>query len=145
MMFVRNSNTGEMIMLQFFPKSYIAETLQWRHNEHDGISNHQPHDCLLNSLFKRRSKKLSKLRVPGPCEGNSPVTGEFPAKRASNAKNGSIWWRHHENICSCHDKTAVMPRAEFGEQIWFMMENPRWNGYKTTVHTEHTSNTSSKL
>ena len=22
--------------------------LQWRHNEHDGVSNHQPHDCLLN-------------------------------------------------------------------------------------------------
>ena len=22
--------------------------LQWRHNGHDGVSNHQPHDCLLN-------------------------------------------------------------------------------------------------
>ena len=30
-----------------------------------------------------------------PCEGNSPVTGEFPAQRASNAENVSIWWRHH--------------------------------------------------
>ena len=20
-------------------------TLQWRHNERDGVSNHQPHDC----------------------------------------------------------------------------------------------------
>ena len=28
-------------------------------------------------------------------EGNSPVTGEFPAQRASNAENVSIWWRHH--------------------------------------------------
>ena len=27
--------------------------------------------------------------------GNSPVTGEFPAQRASNAENVSIWWRHH--------------------------------------------------
>ena len=41
------------------------------------------------------SKKTSKLRVTGLCEGNSPVTGEFPAQRASNAKNVSIWWRHH--------------------------------------------------
>ena len=24
-----------------------------------------------------------------------PVTGEFPAQRASNAENVSIWWRHH--------------------------------------------------
>ena len=23
------------------------------------------------------------------------VTGEFPAKMASNAENVSIWWRHH--------------------------------------------------
>ena len=48
-----------------------------------------------NRLFRRRSKKTSKLRVTGPCEGNSPVTGEFPTQRASNAKNASIWWRHH--------------------------------------------------
>ena len=36
-------------------------TLQWRHNGHDSVSNHQPHDCLLNRLFRRRSKKTSKL------------------------------------------------------------------------------------
>ena len=45
-----------------------------------GVSNHQPHDCLLNRLFKRRSKKTSKLRVTGLCEWNSPVTGEFADK-----------------------------------------------------------------
>ena len=45
--------------------------------------------------FRRRSKKTSKLRFTGLCVGNSPVTGEFPAQRASNAENVSIWWRHH--------------------------------------------------
>ena len=69
--------------------------LQRRVNERDCVSNHQPHDCLLKHLFGRRSKKTSKLRVTGLCEGNSPVTGEFPAQRASNAENVSIWWRHH--------------------------------------------------
>ena len=71
-------------------------TLQWRRNEHDGVPNHQRHDYLPNRLFKRRSKKTSKLRVTGLCDGNSSVTGEFPAQRASNAENVSIWWRHHE-------------------------------------------------
>ena len=71
------------------------DALQWRHNEHDGVSNHQPSDCLLNRLFRRRWKKTSKLRVIGLGEGNSPVTGEFPAQRASNAENASIWWLHH--------------------------------------------------
>ena len=61
-------------------------TFQLRHNERDGISNHQPHDCLLNLLFRRRSKKTSKLRGTGLCAGNSPVTDEFPAQRASNAE-----------------------------------------------------------
>ena len=57
------------------------------YNGHDGVSNHQPYDCLLNRLFRRRSKKTSKLRVTGLCEGISPVTGEFPAQRTSNAEN----------------------------------------------------------
>ena len=37
--------------------------------------------------------KTSKLRVIGLCVGNSPGTGdgEFPAQRASNAENVSIW------------------------------------------------------
>ena len=61
-------------------------SLQWRHNEHNGFSNHQPHDC----LFKRRSKKTSRFRVTGLCEGNSPETGEFPTQRASNAENVSF-------------------------------------------------------
>ena len=63
----------------------------------NSVSNHQPHDCLLNCLFRHRSKKISQLRVAGLCEGNSSVTGEFSAKRSSNAENISIWWRHHEN------------------------------------------------
>ena len=69
--------------------------LRWRHNGYDSVSNHQPHDCLLNRLFRRRLKKTSKLRVTGLCAGNSPGSGEFPAQIASNAENVSIWWRHH--------------------------------------------------
>ena len=72
-------------------------TLRWRHNGHDSVSNHQHHHCLLNRLFRRRSKKTSKLRVTGLCVGNSPGTGEFPAQMASNAENVSIWWRHHDS------------------------------------------------
>ena len=48
--------------------------------------NHQSHGCLLNGLFRRRSKKTWKLRVTGLCAGNSPGTGEFPAQMASNGK-----------------------------------------------------------
>ena len=77
-------------------------SLQWRHNGPDRVSNHQPHQCLLNRLFRRRSKKTSKLRVTGLCAGNSPETGEFPAQMASNAKKVSIWWHHHVYLLNCH-------------------------------------------
>ena len=75
-------------------------TLRWRHNDHAGVSNHQPHGCLLNRSFRRKSKKTSKLCVTGLCAGNSSGTGEFPAQMASYAENVSIWWRHHDNIVS---------------------------------------------
>ena len=70
--------------------------LQLRHNESDDVSNRQPHDCLLNRLCKAQIK----ARVTGLCEGNSPVTGEFPAQKDSNTENVSIWCRHHGAICS---------------------------------------------
>ena len=76
-----------------FGESYLS--LRWRHNGCDGVSNHQPHDCLLNRLFRGRSKKTSKLHVTGLCAENSPGTGEFPAQMVSYAENVSIWWRHH--------------------------------------------------
>ena len=60
---------------------WLGITLQWRHNEHDGVSNHQPDDGLLKHLFRRRSTKISKLHVTGLCAWNSPVTGEFPAHK----------------------------------------------------------------
>ena len=73
-------------------------SLQWHHNGRDSVSNHQPRECLLSRLIRCRSKKSSKVRVTGLCAGNSPETGEFPAQRASDAENVSIWWRHHSNI-----------------------------------------------
>ena len=82
-----------------FPLPISHSALRWRHNDYAGVSNHQPHGCLLNRLFKRKSKKTSKLRVTGLCVGNSPGTGEFPAQKASYAENVSIWWRHHGIFC----------------------------------------------
>ena len=81
--------------ISYLTKLIMYTALQWRHNGHDSVSNHQPHDCLLNRLFRRRSKKTSKIRVTGLCAGNSPGAGEFPAQMAGNAENVSIWWRHH--------------------------------------------------
>ena len=82
-------------------------TLQWRHNGCDGVSNHQSHKCLLDRLFKLQIKENIKASRHWLCEGNSPVTGEFLAQRASNAENVSIWWRHHDQRPTHHGKWLI--------------------------------------
>ena len=57
-----------------------------------------------STVYSGRWKKTSKLRVTGLCEGNSPVTGEFPAQMVSEMKNASIWWRHHA-LCQSGSRT----------------------------------------
>ena len=100
-------------------------TLQCRYNGRDGVSNHQRHHCLLNLLLRRRSKKTPKLRVTRLCEGNSPVTSEFPAQMASNAENVSIWWRHNDG---CFRDTATITQLPQCQ-----VSNPEWYGYNRQV------------
>ena len=97
--------------------------LQWRHNGHDDVSNHQPHHFLLNRLFRSRSKKTSKLRVTGICAGDSPVPGDFPAHMASDTGNGSIWWRHHVifNLDRSIRKTPPTPFPNL-HVIWYSVK-----------------------
>ena len=115
-------------------KPLVFLSLRWRHNDHAGVSNHQPHGCLLNRLFMRKSKKTSKLRVTGLCVGNSPGTGEFPAQMASYAENVSIWWRHHvialshyiytkEDCTICNSPLIIIKDAGYFSKWWQLFTN----------------------
>ena len=123
-----------LVILNLFRKHRNA--LEWPHNGPDGVSNHH------SRLFRRRSKKIPKLRVTGLCEGNPPVTGGFPSQRASKAENVSIWWRHRD-ICSflnhswmngiVTDDLATQARTffvrrYFGGDMW------PWTDRSTLVH-----------
>ena len=61
-------------------------SLQWRHNGHDGVSDHKPHHCLRKRLFRRRLKKTSKLHVTGLCEGIHRWPVNSPHKRPVTRK-----------------------------------------------------------
>ena len=52
----------------------LADLLQWRHNELDGVSNHQPHDCLLKRLLS--SALLAFMRGIHRRAVNSPHKGQ---------------------------------------------------------------------
>ena len=87
-----------------------SQPLHWRHNDHDGVSNHQPRGCLLDRLFRRRSKKTSKLRVTGLCVGNSSGPVDSPHKRASYAKMfpfDDVIMTRSNITCCCTHITAV--------------------------------------
>ena len=72
----RNMTAGRITHLQ----TGVGNSLHWRHNERDVVSKHRGLDCLLTRLFRRRSKKTSKLRVTDLCRGNSPWPVNFPHK-----------------------------------------------------------------
>ena len=59
-----------VVVRQHCSVNYVENNcaLQWRHNERDDVfSNHRHLGCLLRRLFRRRSKKISKLCVTGLC------------------------------------------------------------------------------
>ena len=76
-----------IVFLTLVEWNSLSYTLQWRHSERDGVSNHQSHDSLLKCLFRRRSNKTSKLRVTGLLGGihrwpvNSPYKEPVTRKR----------------------------------------------------------------
>ena len=73
----------------------LSNTLQWRHNGRDCVSNHQPHDCYTQAFIQAHIRENIIVPRHWPLWGIPPVTGGFPSQRASNAENVSISWRHH--------------------------------------------------
>ena len=103
------------------------------------IKNHRCLECLLKCLFRGRSKNTSKLCVTGLCEGNPPVTGEFPTQRASNLENLPIWWRNHAN--QLHKSTAYqhlkspwsLSMVDPDNSLWITKMSRSWS-WMTDTH-----------
>ena len=74
--------------------------------------------CQITCVSIVYSNKTAKLRVTSLCEGNSLMTGEFPAQRASNAENVSTWWRHHINLVSNFLADILYPNVIGFCQSW---------------------------
>ena len=83
---------------------------------------------------RRKSKKTSMLRATGLCAGNSPETGEFPAQRASNAENASIWWRHHGKFMSFMVGTFADTWRHDKAEITQMNYTKCWNRLHSNSH-----------
>ena len=109
---------------------YFA-SLQWRNNGRSSVSNHQPHDCLLNRLFRRRSKKISKLRVTGLCAGNSPVP------RTNGQLHGKCF---HLMTSSCstiihifNSKHLGLLQCHLGIHVIIYLPQCQWSKYLSSI------------
>ena len=92
------------------------EWLHWRHNGGDGVSNHLRLHCVLNCLFRRRSKKISKLCSTGLREGNpvdSPHKG--PVTRIMFPFDDVIMWKRY--LHHMHPHELIIQRRYSAREI----------------------------
>ena len=94
--------------------SWLSDTTssRWPHNDHAGVSNHQPHGCSLDRLFKRKSKKTPlKFRVTDLCAGNSLGPANSPHKRIVTRKmfpfDDVIMWPHRSGSIESDKTTSI--------------------------------------
>ena len=60
---------------------YQPSSLRWRHNERDIFSNHQPHDCLLNRLFRQIKENIKAPRHWPLCGESVNSPHKWPVTR----------------------------------------------------------------
>ena len=115
----------------------ISKPLQRRRNEIDSVSNDQPHDCLLNRLFRRRSRKhqssasLAFVRGIPRWPVNSPYKGTvtrkmFPfddvtmqADRSSFRGNIMLWFHNWRIVFSHLIYVLVL------QWLWYLLQMQR--------------------
>ena len=109
-----------------------GSSLQWRHNRRDGVSNHQPHDCLPNRLFTHRRKhqssaSLAFVRGIHRWPVNSPHKGTVTRKIFPFDDviiyTGTVWWwgspyRESFNVMRCirSSRSLIVPSVIFRAQ-----------------------------
>ena len=102
---------GEAIEFSLPMESDLGKTTPWYYN--DVIMNTMASQITsltiaYSTVYSGADKiKQQSSTATGLCEGNTLVTGEFPAQRASNAENVSIWWRHHDKTEAHSDSDKV--------------------------------------
>ena len=104
----RSKRFSSQVKWYFYWIVNITLTSQWARRRLKS-----PSSPLFTQLFIQvQIKKTSKLRVTGLCAENSPGTGEFPAQKASNEENVSIWWRHHGNFQMDANRNEYLRNAD---------------------------------
>ena len=107
--------------------------LRWRHNEHDSVSNHQPHDCLFNRIFRhsgtdqgkyQSSASLAFVRGMHRWPLNSPHKGPVTRKMFPFVEV-IMYEKRWSCGCASSHKYAVI--------CWYHYDVCRWPGTKLSL------------
>ena len=77
---------------------WVSQSITVTSHDWYSVPNNQQLHCWFNSFFRCTSRKTSKLRAIGLCEGNPPVAVRIPSQRVNILESVCMWWRHHEPI-----------------------------------------------
>ena len=102
-------------------------SLLWRHDGPDGVSNHQPHHCLLNRSFRRKSKKLSKM---SPFD--KAIMWLFESLMLSD---GHSWYHPSHSITLC--RPATNSTTTWVQMSWILLRCPRCNRNTPYLKRKH--------
>ena len=99
-----------------WPRTYLTDSLQWRHNEGEDVSNHRRLDCL-TKLCSGADQRKNQNSL-GVVRGIHRWPLNSPPFRTSDTENVSIWWRLHVRFICGSNKTheGMMCRKPFTGQ-----------------------------
>ena len=119
------------VIAKKFSKKYMFHPLQWRHNER--LKSSAPR--LFTQPCVHQRKPQSSLSL---ASGNSPMTGEFPTRRASNAENVSISWCHN----GTPENNVILRLWYIENTLWFSIKYVAWKKGSLLISLLHCSNSS---
>ena len=86
---------GKTVMELRMSLALADMTLQWRHNELYGVSNHRPRLFTQPFIEEQIKENIKTPRHAALC-GEFPGDRLIPCTKGQSRRNVSIWWRHHE-------------------------------------------------
>ena len=127
------TENGVDIMSHIFQRKHLhnaitISTLNWSISSLDLHSSHN-NDVIMNATASQPVLRLfTQLFIQSQIKENMKAprywplwgefTGEFPAQKVSNAKNVSIWWRHHANMLN-ENKTCKYAHDVLETNMYF--------------------------
>ena len=108
----------------------MATSSQWRHNDHGGVSNHQPHGCLLNRLDQRKHQSSASLAFVWGIHRDRWIPRTKGQLRGKCFHLMTSSWLGHDGLIMISNKIYIHNNCNTNENI----------EYEATINVNNKSN-----